>query len=148
MELVIIIAVVIIALLFYFGGKFANFKSQLMNELGKRGMDFQSADVLYTVMADQINKMHHDGVPVETIAERLCVSTDDNVQHRTLEKQYSSFEVWFETFKIECDATKPGVTPFLEFMDISGLQMAYEQGEDPTVVANQFANNFDPSKML
>ena len=67
MEYVIIIAVIIIAGLLYFGGRFANFKSQLMNELGKRGIDFQSADALYTSKAHEINELHHDGIPVSKL---------------------------------------------------------------------------------
>ena len=145
MELFAIISVIIIAGILYFGGKFANFKSQLMNELGKRGMSFHSADILYTAMADQIHKMHHDGISASNIADMISQNYHENDQHQNRKEQYESFEAWFDEFKIECDATKTGITPFLEFMDISGLQKAYEMGENPRVTAVQFAKGFDPS---
>ena len=43
-----------------------------MNELGKRGLDFKAADVLYTLRAHEVNKLYHDGVPVSSIADIIC----------------------------------------------------------------------------
>ena len=147
MEYLIIVAVILIGGLLYFGGKFANFKSKLMNELGRRGMDFHSADVLYTAMAHEINKLHHDGVPVSVIAD---IITQTNAVDRSTANTittYSSFEEWLDVFKAECDKTKKGVSPFLEFMDISPLQKAYEAGKEPEDIAYQFAKDFDPEKI-
>lgn len=147
MEYVIIIAVIITGGLLYFGGRFANFKSQLMNELGKRGMDFQSADALYTLKAHEINKLHHDGIPVNIIVDLI---TGINVEDATLSDQafeYESFEDWFEVFKVECDRTKAGVSPFLDFMDTSNLRCAYVAGKDPKELAYHFAKDFDPMKI-
>ena len=147
MEYVLILVVIIIGAFLYFGGKFANFKSQLMNELGKRGMDFQSADVLYSAMAHKIHKLHQDGVPVSVIADMLCDDNGKAGQHQTSTNEYNSFDGWLEVFKVECDKTKSGVTPFLDFMDISSLERAYQHGEDPKVLAHRFAKDFDPSNI-
>ena len=126
------------------GGKFANFKSQLMNELGQRGMDFQSADNLYTVMADEINQLHQDGVSVSVIVDKIIQTGSDESSIANSIIDYNSFEEWLEDFKIECDRTKAGVSPFLEFMDTSNLQNAYEAGKDPKNIAYHFAKDFDP----
>ena len=139
-----VIVVIIIGGLFYLGGKFANFKSQLMNELGQRGMDFQSADNLYTVMADEINQLHQDGVSVSVIVDKIMQAGSDESSIANSIIDYSSFEEWLEDFKIECDRTKAGVSPFLEFMDTSNLQNAYEAGKDPKNIAYHFAKDFDP----
>ena len=139
-----VIVVIIIGGLFYLGGKFANFKSQLMNELGQRGMDFQSADNLYTVMADEINQLHQDGVSVSVIVDKIIQTGSDESSIANSIIYYNSFEEWLEDFKIECDRTKAGVSPFLEFMDTSNLQNAYEAGKDPKNIAYHFAKDFDP----
>ena len=139
-----VIVVIIIGGLFYLGGKFANFKSQLMNELGQRGMDFQSADNLYTVMADEINQLHQDGVSVSVIVDKIIQTGSDESIIANSIIDYNSFEEWLEDFKIECDRTKAGVSPFLEFMDTSNLQNAYEAGKDPKNIAYHFAKDFDP----
>lgn len=139
-----VIVVIIIGGLFYLGGKFANFKSQLMNELGQRGMDFQSADNLYTVMADEINQLHQDGVSVSVIVDKIIQTGSDESSIANSIIDYNSFEEWLEDFKIECDRTKAGVSPFLEFMDTSNLQNAYEAGKDPKNIAYHFAKDFDP----
>ena len=139
-----VIVVIIIGGLFYLGGKFANFKSQLMNELGQRGMDFQSADNLYTVMADEINQLHQDGVSVSVIVDKIIQTGSDESSIANSIIDYNSFEEWLEDFKIECDRIKAGVSPFLEFMDTSNLQNAYESGKDPKNIAYHFAKDFDP----
>ena len=139
-----VIVVIIIGGLFYLGGKFANFKSQLMNELGQRGMDFQSADNLHTVMADEINQLHQDGVSVSVIVDKIIQTGSDESSIANSIIDYNSFEEWLEDFKIECDRTKAGVSPFLEFMDTSNLQNAYEAGKDPKNIAYHFAKDFDP----
>ena len=139
-----VIVVIIIGGLFYLGGKFANFKSQLMNELGQRGMDFQSADNLYTVMADEINQLHQDGVSVSVIVDKIIQTGSDESSIANSIIDYNSFEEWLEDFKIECERIKAGVSPFLEFMDTSNLQNAYEAGEDPKNIAYHFAKDFDP----
>ena len=144
MEYIVVIVVIIIGGLFYLGGKFANFKSQLMNELGRRGMDFQSADNLYTVMADEINQLHQDGISVSVIVDKIMQTGSDESSIANSIIDYSSFEEWLEDFKIECDRTKAGVSPFLEFMDTSNLQNAYEAGKDPKIIAYHFAKDFDP----
>ncbi|MDA7461760.1 hypothetical protein N9A39_09175 [Planktomarina temperata] len=144
MEYIVVIVVIIIGGLFYLGGKFANFKSQLMNELGQRGMDFQSADNLYTVMADEINQLHQDGVSVSVIVDKIIQTGSDESSIANSIIDYNSFEEWLEDFKIECDRTKAGVSPFLEFMDTSNLQNAYEAGKDPKNIAYHFAKDFDP----
>ena len=144
MEYIVVIVVIIIGGLFYLGGKFANFKSQLMNELGQRGMDFQSADNLYTVMADEINQLHQDGVSVSVIVDKIIQTGSDESSIANSIIDYNSFEEWLEDFKIECDRTKAGVSPFLEFMDTSNLQNAYESGKDPKNIAYHFAKDFDP----
>ena len=144
MEYIVVIIVIIIGGLFYLGGKFANFKSQLMNELGQRGMDFQSADNLYTVMADEINQLHQDGVSVSVIVDKIIQTGSDESSIANSIIDYNSFEEWLEDFKIECDRTKAGVSPFLEFMDTSNLQNAYESGKDPKNIAYHFAKDFDP----
>tara|TARA_Y200000002_G_scaffold109104_1_gene89372 strand:+ start:379 stop:552 length:174 start_codon:yes stop_codon:yes gene_type:complete len=54
---------------------------------------------------------------------------------------------WLDVFKAECDKTKKGVSPFLEFMDISPLQKAYEAGKEIEDIAYQFARDFDPEKI-
>lgn len=147
MEFIVIIVVIIFGAILYFFGRFANFKSKLMNELGKRGLDFKAADVLYTLRAHEINKLYHDGVPVSSIADIICNEVDGIDQHQAPRAQFSSFDDWFEVFKVECDKTKEGVSPFLEFMNISNLQRAYEAGEDPKVIAYHFAKDFDPLNM-
>ena len=139
-----VIVVIIIGGLFYLGGKFANFKSQLMNELGQRGMDFQSADNLYTVMADEINQLHQDGVSVSVIVDKIIQTGSDESSIANSIIDYNSFEEWLEDFKIECDSIKAGLSPFLEFMDTSNLQNAYESGKDPKNIAYHFAKDFDP----
>jgi hypothetical protein len=144
LEYIVVIVVIIIGGLFYLGGKFANFKSQLMNELGQRGMDFQSADNLYTVMADEINQLHQDGVSVSVIVDKIIQTGSDESSIANSIIDYNSFEEWLEDFKIECDRTKAGVSPFLEFMDTSNLQNAYEAGKDPKNIAYHFAKDFDP----
>lgn len=144
MEYIVVIVVIIIGGLFYLGGKFANFKSQLMNELGQRGMDFQSADNLYTVMADEINQLHQDGVSVSVIVDKIIQTGSDESSIANSIIDYNSFEEWLEDFKIECDRIKAGVSPFLEFMDTSNLQNAYEAGKDPKNIAYHFAKDFDP----
>ena len=147
MEYVVVVAVIIVVAILYLGGRFANFKSQLMNELGKRGMDYQSADALYTVMAHDINRLHHDGVSVSAIADIVVqIGTSDRSEgpQRT---NFGNFDDWLEVFKQECDKTKAGVTPFLEFMDLSNLQRAYEAGKDPKEIAYHFARDFDPMKI-
>ena len=144
MEYIVVIVVIIIGGLFYLGGKFANFKSQLMNELGQRGMDFQSADNLYTVMADEINQLHQDGDSVSVIVDKIIQTGSDESSIANSIIDYNSFEEWLEDFKIECDRTKAGVSPFLEFMDTSNLQNAYEAGKDPKNIAYHFAKDFDP----
>jgi len=140
----VVIVVIIIGGLFYLGGKFANFKSQLMNELGQRGMDFQSADNLYTVMADEINQLHQDGVSVSVIVDKIIQTGSDESSIANSIIDYNSFEEWLEDFKIECDSIKAGLSPFLEFMDTSNLQNAYESGKDPKNIAYHFAKDFDP----
>ena len=144
MEYIVVIVVIIIGGLFYLGGKFANFKSQLMNELGQRGMDFQSADNLYTVMADEINQLHQDGVSVSVIVDKIIQTGSDESSIANSIIDYNSFEEWLEDFKIECERIKAGVSPFLEFMDTSNLQNAYEAGKDPKNIAYHFAKDFDP----
>ena len=144
MEYIVVIVVIIIGGLFYLGGKFANFKSQLMNELGQRGMDFQSADNLYTVMADEINQLHQDGVSISLIVDKIIQTGSDESSIANSIIDYNSFEEWLEDFKIECDRIKAGVSPFLEFMDTSNLQNAYESGKDPKNIAYHFAKDFDP----
>ena len=117
-----------------------------MNEFGKRGLDFKAADVLYTMRAHEINKLHHDET-VSSIADIICNEVDGIDQNQVPRAQFSSFDDWFEVFKAECDKTKAGVSPFLEFMDISNLQRAYEAGQDPKVIAYNFAKDFDPLNM-
>ena len=106
MEFIVVIVVIIFGAILYFFGRFANFKSKLMNELGKRGLDFKAADVLYTMRAHEINKLHHDGVPVSSIADIICKEVDGIDQNQVSRAQFSSFDDWFEVFKAECDKPK------------------------------------------
>ena len=147
MEYITLILLIVFGAIIYFGFKFVNFKSRLMNELGKRGLDYEAADTLYSIMADQINKMHHDGVSASSIADLLCSNIEQVDNSEINNNHFASFESWFEIFKAECDKTKAGVTPFLEFMDISPLKKAYEAGEDPKTLASAFAEDFDPLKI-
>ena len=147
MEYLVVLGVIIIVTILYFGGRFANFKSQLMNELGRRGMDYQSANSLYTVMAHEINKLHHDGVSVSVIADTITQVGSTVRKDETQTVRFSNFDDWLDVFKQQCDRTKAGVSPFLEFMDLSNLQKAYEAGQDPEEIAYHFARDFDPMKI-
>lgn len=61
--------------------------------------------------------------------------------------KYKSFNDWFEVFKNSCDETRAGISPFLEFMDVSNLREAYAAGEDPVILGSQFAEEFDPTNI-
>lgn len=144
MEYLILFAVIVIGAILYLGGRFTNFKSQLMNELGRRGMDYQSANSLYTVMANDINKLHHEGVSVGVIADIITQINSAGSTGVTKTSRFANFDAWLDVFKLECDKTKAGVSPFLEFMDLSNLQRAYDAGKDPEEIAYHFAKDFDP----
>lgn len=147
MEYLVVVAIIIVGAILYMGGRFANFKSRLMNELGKRGMDYESADALYTVMANDINKLHHDGVSVSAIADIIVQIGSSDTSEDVQTTNFGGFDDWLEVFKQECDKTKAGVSPFLDFMDLSNLQKAYEAGKDPKEIAYHFAKDFDPLKI-
>ena len=144
MEYLVVLSVIVIGAILYLGGRFTNFKSQLMNELGKRGLDYQSANSLYTVMAHDISKLHHDGVSISVIADIITQVNSAGCTEVTKTTRFASFDAWFDVFKLECDKTKAGVSPFLEFMDLSNLQRAYVAGKDPEEIAYHFAKDFDP----
>jgi len=147
MEYLVVFALIVIGAILYFGGRFANFKSQLMNELGKRGMDYQSANSLYTVMANDIHKLHHDGVSVSVIADVITQISSADSTDVTKTIRFANFDEWLDAFKQECDKIKAGVSPFLEFMDLSNLQRAYEARKDPEEIAYHFAKDFDPTNI-
>ena len=88
--------------------------------------------------------LHQDGVSISLIVDKIIQTGSDESSIANSIIDYSSFEEWLEDFKIECDRTKAGVSPFLEFMDTSNLQNAYESGKDPKNIAYHFAKDFDP----
>lgn len=71
MEIIGFVVVVVLAYIVYLGVKFTNFKARLMNELGRRGVPFDMADDIYFRQGDRINNLHHDGMPVDQIVDKL-----------------------------------------------------------------------------
>ena len=142
MEYLILFAVIVIGAILYLGGRFTNFKSQLMNELGRRGMDYQSANSLYTVMANDINKLHHEGVSVGVIADIITQINSAGSTAVTKTSRFANFDAWLDAFKQECDKIKAGVSPFLEFMTYQ-IYKGLTAGKDPEEIAYHFAKDFD-----
>ena len=88
--------------------------------------------------------LDQDGVSISLIVDKIIQTGSDESSIANSIIDYNCFEEWLEDFKIECDRIKAGVSPFLEFMDTSNLQNAYESGKDPKNIAYHFAKDFDP----
>lgn len=48
---------------------FSSFKSQLMNAFGAKGIEYETADVIYATYAKAINSLHKDGMSAAAIVE-------------------------------------------------------------------------------
>ncbi len=85
MEFIVLAIVLVACYVVYTGFKFANFKSQLMNEFGRRGVKFHEADAIFTSERDDINNLHHAGMPIDQIVDRYAVKQpfDEGQQTRS-----------------------------------------------------------------
>lgn len=92
MELLGILVVAVFAYLLYLGVKFSNFRSQLMNEFGRRGISFEAADKIFDLAKDEINTLHHAGMPIDQIVDRYASSDVFGDTHRGRSNSTSSTE--------------------------------------------------------
>lgn len=70
MDLLGLVIIAVLAYIAFTGLQFVNFKSKLMNEFGRRGVPFAIADGIFTRSRDQINSLHHSGMPINQIVDR------------------------------------------------------------------------------
>lgn len=76
MEIAIVIGLILAAGVALLYTKFANFKSKLMNELGRRGLAFDQADMLYTIYRDKVHDMHNNGCSIDIIVDSIISNRD------------------------------------------------------------------------
>lgn len=76
MEFGLAIAVILAVAVAFLYVKFANFKSKLMNELGRRGLTFDQADVLYTIHINKVHEMQNNGSSIDAIANMIISNTN------------------------------------------------------------------------
>jgi hypothetical protein len=87
MELFFLVAILVIAYALYFFIKFNAFKSRLMNEFGRQGINYEKADDIFFRDRDTINNMYHDNIPIKEIVGRYTideVSRDTEKKLRTV----------------------------------------------------------------
>ena len=158
MEMILWFLIIVLVVIIYFGVKFVSFKSKLMNELGRRGIDHNAADALYSLWANKINTLHQNGTPVSTIADMIYGNVEvgqpyngispSTVQETEVSFPYQSYEEWFEAFQFQCEREKPSVAKFVDFVDQDPLQLAFQDKQDPRSVALLWIDSFDPIAML
>ncbi len=71
-EIFAIIGLVVVLWLAYLFVKFTGFKSKLMNEFGRQGVDFETADIFYAKYSEFVNGLYSSGhSPADIVVE--CV---------------------------------------------------------------------------
>lgn len=76
MIILLVSLVFTVGYLLFRGLQFANFKSKLMNEFGVNGIEFSTADEIYSQKKEQIHELHHNGVPVAQIVSRILAEVE------------------------------------------------------------------------
>jgi len=111
MELVGFIVVAALGYIIFLGVKFSNFKSKLMNEFGRQGVPFEIADDIFFRERNEINNLHHSGMPMDQIVDRYLaregareasprsvgtnLASGDEVQRNTMPNEKSSAIIEF-----------------------------------------------------
>jgi hypothetical protein len=72
LEVLAIFGLVAILWLVFLFVKFSGFKSKLMNEFGRHGVDFETADIFYAQHPEFVNGLYSSGLsPSKIVAECL-----------------------------------------------------------------------------
>ena len=81
MELIIVLALVACGYLVYLWITFANFRAELMNEFGRRGLSYSAANALFSFWSNEISSMHRNKVSTAQIVDLIIQNTDnrDNI---------------------------------------------------------------------
>ena len=158
METILWIVIFVLVGVIILGVKFVGFKSKLINELGRRGIEHNLADNLYSIWAGKINALHHDGASASTIADIICSSVQINqfegggkphtAQVADPSLEYETYEDWLEVYKVECDVANADTAAFVDFVDQAPLRLAFEHKQDPKRIAALWAKDFDPIAMF
>lgn len=137
MEIVAIIIVAVLAYVVFLGVKFTNFKSKLMNEFGRRGVPFEIADSIFFQHRDDINNLHHSGMPIDQIVDRYAISEPPTAELAAGASKITSLpEPW-----IEDAAPKEKSSAIVEFVaGTLGIQQALFLNEDGTLPSKAVNN--------
>ena len=73
MEILGFAAIAVLAWIIFLGINFTSFKSQLMNEFGRRGVPFETADEVFFRERVAINRYHQNGIPIDQIVDLYVV---------------------------------------------------------------------------
>lgn len=153
MEIVVAFIIIIGIYLAYLWIRFSSFKSEVMNELGQRGISYTAADALYTLWSNEIHRMHHDNMPAAQIADIITDNVDMSeptpIPASMLETEiYTTFDEWYVAFLDQCSRLDPEKAKWLQFLDQDPLKLGFQHGKDPKELAQEWVQAFDPNDML
>lgn len=153
MEVMFFLVIVVISIVAFMFVKFSNFKSKIMNEFGKRGVAYSSADVLYTIFASQISDMHHAGCSIPDIVDFVMANIDIQ-DTRKIDKNigsgdvFSTYDEWYASYMEECERLDPEKNKWQVFLNDDPLRLAFDHGKDPKEIAKKWVENFDPMESI
>lgn len=137
LEIFVLAAIAVFAYVIFLGFKFSNFRSKLMNEFGRRGVDYHVADKIYFLMRDDINRWHNDGVPDPQIVERCLQIIDPQKEANSavLGAQLSSYDDGYRPnldAKLEAPSKVDNTDALVEFVSgvLSIQQFMIRGGDD------------------
>jgi len=76
LELIIVLALVACGYLVYLWITFANFRAELMNEFGRRGLSYSAANALFSFWSREISDMRHNKVSTAQIVDLVMQNVD------------------------------------------------------------------------
>lgn len=149
MEVFLILIIAIILFIAFIFVKFSNFKSKLMNEFGKRGMTYSSADTLYALFSSQIHNMHQAGYPISDIVDFVLANIDvrdtpSGAENILSGDRHVTYDEWYASYMEECERLDPEKNKWQMFLNDDPLRLAFKHGKDPKEIAKQWVENFDP----
>jgi len=97
LELIIVLALVACGYLVYLWITFANFRAELMNEFGRRGLSYSAANALFSFWSREISDMRHNKVLTAQIVDLVMQNVDIKENGNLINSDRSSGRVEHST---------------------------------------------------
>jgi hypothetical protein len=97
LELIIVLALVACGYLVYLWITFANFRAELMNEFGRRGLSYSAANALFSFWSREISDMRHNKVSTAQIVDLVMQNVDIKENGNLINSDRSSGRVEYST---------------------------------------------------